>query len=97
MVQNRAHQRLVETTPVISRMTNSQESLATGYSPHELFMGRPAWFLHAPYPENFYSTLGKCVKEKQEEVDKAKAMLQRVGKRQWTKENRHRVPASYPW
>ena len=38
----------VRLLPVISLMMNSQESLATGYSPHELFLGRPAWFLHAP-------------------------------------------------
>ena len=36
--------------PVISLMMNSEESSATGYSPHELFMGRPACCLHAPYP-----------------------------------------------
>ena len=38
--------------PVISLMINSQESSATGYSPHDLFMGRPAWFLHTPYAED---------------------------------------------
>ena len=38
----------VRLLPVISRMMNSQESSATGHTPHELFMGRPAWFLHAP-------------------------------------------------
>ena len=38
----------VRLLPVISLMMNSQESSATGYSPHELFLGRPAWFLHAP-------------------------------------------------
>ena len=81
--------------PVISLMMNSQESSATGFSPHELFMGRPAWFLHAPYPEDSYSTVGKWVKEQQNKVDKAKAMLQRVGERQWNKNNKHRLPASY--
>ena len=55
-----------------------RETSSTGYSPHELFMGRPAWFLHAPYPEDSYSTVGKWVKEQQDKVDKAKAMLQRV-------------------
>ena len=44
---------------VIFSIMNSQESWATGFSPHELFMGRPAWFLHAPYPEDSYSTVGK--------------------------------------
>ena len=68
--------------PVISLMMNFQESSATGYSPNELFMRRPAWFLPAPYPEDSYSTLGKWVKEQQDKVDKAKAMLQRVGERQ---------------
>ena len=85
----------VRLLPVISLMMNSQESLANGYSPHELLMGRLAWFLHAPYPEDSYSTVGKWVKEQQEKVDKAKAMLQRVRQRQWNKKNKHRVPAFY--
>ena len=51
--------------PIISLIMNSQESSATKYLPHDLFMGRLAWFLHAPYPEDSYK------------VDKAKAMLQR--------------------
>ena len=81
--------------PVISLMMNSQESSATGHSPHELFMGRLALFLHVPYHEDSYSTVGKLMKEQQDKVDKAKAMLQRVRERQWNKKNKHRVPASY--
>ena len=81
--------------PVISLMMNSQDSSATGYSPHDLFMGHPAWFLHAPYPEDSYSTVGKWVKEQQDKVHKAKAMLQRVRERQRNTKNNHRVPASY--
>ena len=80
---------------VISLMMNSQEGSATGYSPHELFMGRLAWLLHAPYPEDSYSTVGKWVKEQQDKEDKAKGMLQRVRKRQWNKKNKQRVPDSY--
>ena len=80
---------------VISLMMNSPESSATGYSPHELLMGRLAWFLQAPYPEDSYSTLGKWVKEQQDKVDKAKAILQRVRERQWSKTSKQRVPASY--
>ena len=85
----------VRLLPVISLMMNSQESLATGYSPHETFMGRPAWFLHAPYPEDSYCTVGNWVKERQEKVDKANAMLQRTRERQWNKKNKHRVIATY--
>ena len=48
----------VRLLPVISLMNNSQESSATGYSPHELFLGCPAWFLYAPYPEDTHSTVG---------------------------------------
>ena len=81
--------------PVISLMMNSQESWATGDAPDEQFMGRPAWFLRAPCPEDSYSTVGKLVKEQQDKVDKAKAMLQRVRERQWNKNNKHRVPAYY--
>ena len=65
----------VRLLPVISLMMNSRESSATGYSPHELFMGRLAWFLHAPYPEDSYSTVGNWMKGQQDKVDKAKAML----------------------
>ena len=85
----------VRLLPVISLMMNSQESSATGYSPHELFLGRPAWFLHAPYPEDTHSSVGEWVQEQQAKVDKAKAMLQRVRERQWNKKNKHRVPATY--
>ena len=84
----------VRLLPVISLMMNSQEISATGYSTHELFMGRPAWFLHAPHPEKSYSTVGKWVKEPQEKVDKAKAMLQRVRERPSNKKNNHR-PACF--
>ena len=80
---------------LISLMMNSQESSATGYSPHELFLGRPAWFLHAPYPEDTHSSVGEWVQEQQTKVDRAKAMLQRVRERQWNKKNKQRVPATY--
>ena len=85
----------VRLLPVISLMMNSEEISATGYTPHVLLMGRPAWFLHAPYPEDFYSTVVTWVKEQQDMVDKAKAMLQKVRERQWNKKNKHRLPASY--
>ena len=81
--------------PVISLMMNSQQSSATGYSPHELFLGRPAWFLHAPYPGDTHSSVGEWVQEQQAKVIKAKAMLRRVRGRQWNKKNKHRVPATY--
>ena len=85
----------VRLLPVISLMMNSQESSATGYWPHELFLGRPAWFLHAPYSENTHSSVGEWVQEQQAKADKARAMLQRVRERQWNKKNKHRVPATY--
>ena len=85
----------VRLLPVISLMMNFQESSATGFPPHELFMGRGAWFLHTPYPEDSPSTVGKWVKEQHDKVNKAKAMLQRVRERQCNKKNKHRVPASY--
>ena len=85
----------VRLLPVIPLMLNSQESSATGCTPHELFMGCPAWFLHAPYSEDSYSAVGKWVKEQKDKVDKAMAMLQRVGEHQWNKKNKHRVPDSY--
>ena len=85
----------VRLLPVIALMMNSQESLATGCSPDELFLGRPVWFLHAPHPEDTHSTVGNRVQEQQAKVDKAKAMLQGVRDRRWNRKNKHRVPASY--
>ena len=75
----------VRLLPVISLMMNSQVSSATGYSPDELFLGRPAWFLHAPYPEDTHSSVGELVKEQQAKVYKAKALLQRVRERSGTR------------
>ena len=77
--------------PVIFLMTNCRESWTTGYLPHELSMAHPAWFLHAPYPEDSYSTVSRWVKEQQDKVDKAKAMLQRVKQRQLNKKNKQRT------
>ena len=85
----------VRLLPVISLIMNSQKSSANGSSPNEVLMGHPAWFLHATYPEDSYSTVGKWVKELQDKMDKAKAMLQRVRERHWNKKNKHQVPASY--
>ena len=85
----------VRLLPVISLMMNSQESWATRYSPHELFLGRLAWFLHAPSPEDTHQSVSEWVQEQQAKVDNAKAMLKRVRGRQWNKKNKHRVPATY--
>ena len=51
--------------------------------------------LHVPYPEDTHSSVGNWFQEQQAKVDKAKAMLQRVREREWTKKYEHRVPASY--
>ena len=84
----------VRLLPVISLMMNSQESSATGYSPDELFLGRPVWFLHVRYPEDTHSSVGEWVQEQQAKVDRASTMLQRVKERQWNKKNKHQVPAT---
>ena len=39
--------------------------------------------------------VSKWVKEQQDNVDKAKAMLKRVRERQCNKKDKHRLPASY--
>ena len=72
---------------VFSLMTNSQQSSPTGYLTHEVFMGRLAWFLQSPYPEVFYSTVENWVKEQHDKVDKAEAMLRKVGEQHGNKKN----------
>ena len=42
-----------------------------------------------------YCTVAEWMEEQQNKVDRAKAMLQRVGDSQWNKKNKHRVPATY--
>ena len=76
-------------------MMNSHKSSATGYSPHELFLGPPAWFLHAPSPGDTHSSVCNWVRVQQAKVGKANAMLQRPREREWNKKNKHRVRASY--
>ena len=53
----------VRLLPKIYLKMNSKESFSTGYLPNELLLGRLVWFLHAPYPEDSYSTLGWWLKE----------------------------------
>ena len=48
----------VRLLPVISLMMSSQESSATGYSPHERFLGRPSWLLNAPYLKDIPFSVG---------------------------------------
>ena len=72
--------------PVIPLMTNCQESSATVYSPKELLMGRATWFLHSLYSRDWCATVRERPNEQEE---KAIAMLQRVGQRQWDKKNKN--------
>ena len=57
--------------PIISVMMKLQHSSETCSSPHELVMWRPAWILHASYPEDSYSTVRNWSKEHGDNVHKA--------------------------
>ena len=94
-MEDQAHQIQGETTPRHILDDELPREFGNWLFAHQLFRGHPAWLLHALYPEDSYSTVGKWVKEQQDKVDRAKAMLQRLRERHWNKRNKHRVPASY--
>ena len=75
---------------------NSQESSSTGYTPHEVYHGgRPAWFLKAPFPEDYKSPVGDWLEHRQDLANRARANLKRVREREITRRNRTRRPAIF--
>ena len=75
---------------------NSQESSSTGYTPPELFhWGRPAWFFKTRFPEDYKSHVGDWLEHRQDLVKLARANLKHLRKRELTRRNRKRRPATF--
>ena len=74
---------------------NSQESLSTGYTLHELFRGGcSAWFSKTPFPEDYKSAGGDWLEHKQDPARLARANLKHVQECEVTRRNRTRCPAT---
>ena len=75
---------------------NSQLSISTGFTPHELFHGRrPAWFLKALFPEDFRSPVGDWLEHKQSMANQAGSNLRHIRDCELSRQNRLRRPASF--
>ena len=75
---------------------NSQRSVSTGFTPHELFHGgRPAWFFKTPFPEDFKSPVGDWLEHKQSMANQARTNLRHIRDRELTRRNRLRRPPSF--
>ena len=85
----------VKLIPWVTPTMNGQRSSRTGYTPHELFHGTPAWHFHAPYPESTDCSIGKWIDHMQTKADKARALVARVHRRENAKKNRSRLPTTF--
>ena len=75
---------------------NSQESVSTGYTPHELFHGElPAWFFKTSFPEDYRSPVGDWPEHRQDLANLARANLKHVRERKLTTCNRTRRPTTF--
>ena len=87
---------LVRLLPRAVLTMNSQESLSTGYTPHELFHGgRPALFFKIPFLEDYQSPVGDWLEHRQDLANLARANLKHVREGELTRRNRTRRPATF--
>ena len=75
---------------------NSQESSATGYTPHKPFdVGCPAWYFKTPFPEDYKSPVGNRLERRQDLANLARANLKYIPEGELTKRDSTRRPASF--
>ena len=75
---------------------NPQRRSSTGFTPHELFHGRPpAWFLKTPFPEVFKNLVGDWLEHKQSMANQAGSNLRHIPERELSRRNCLRRPASF--
>ena len=81
--------------PVAVYIMNNQISSRTGYSPTELFLGRPGFFYQFPTAHDC-NTKVKCWLEDQRAVaEKAQELLTKVRNREHRRQNRGKLNAEY--
>ena len=81
--------------PYAIYLMNNQVSTRTGFSPHELFFGRPGFHMEFPTPQDANPKVKEWIKKQAPLASKAKDLLQRIGERENTRSNRERKPVKY--
>ena len=74
---------------------NNQVSTRTGFSPHELFFGRPGFHMEFPTPQDANPKVKEWMEKQGTLASKAKELLQRIRERENTRSNRGRKPLKY--
>ena len=83
-------------TPIVTWMMNSQISPKTGYTPAELFLGRPSWKLELPPEPNSFSNVGSFFLLDQMELqEKAMKRLQWLRQKAQRTRNKSRKEPNY--
>ena len=81
--------------PYATYLMNNQVSTRTGFSPHELFFGRPGFHIEFPTPQDANPKVKEWMEKQGTLASKAKELLQRIRERENTRSNRGRKPVEY--
>ena len=74
---------------------NNEVSTRTGYSPHELFFGRPGFHMEFLTPQDANSKAKEWTERQSALASKAKELLQKIEERENTRSNRGRKAVEY--
>ena len=81
--------------PYVIYLMNNQVSTRTGFSPHELFFGRPGFHIEFRTPQDAIPKMKEWMQKQPTLASKAKELLQRIRERENTSSNRGRKPVEY--
>ena len=81
--------------PQVCWLMNNQPNEKTGYTPHELFLGRPAWIPEVPMDPENNPQVSTWVLEQAELCEKVSETLKELRARKLQRVNKGRVEASY--
>ena len=76
-------------------LMNNQMSTRTGYSPHELFFGRPGFHMEFPTLQNVNPKVKQWMEKQAALASKAKELLQKIRECEITRSNRGRKAVEY--
>ena len=81
--------------PYAIYLMNNQVSTRTGFSPHELFFGRPGFHMEFPTPQDANPKVKEWMEKQATLASKVKELLQKIRERENTRSNRGRKPVEY--
>ena len=81
--------------PYTIYLMNNEVSTRTGYSPHELFFGRPGFHMEFPTPQDANPKVKEWMEKQAVLASKARELLQKIRERENTRSNRGRKAVEY--